>query len=303
VCTLQILTIIASLGDVYTLGEAYAFGVIWSFVFKALAMVILRFKDKSPREYEVPLNVRLPLRARDGSVRPTIDLPIGITAIFLVLASTAVVNLFTKKVATVWGIGFTLAFLVTFTVCERFARRWRRGEQHAHLEQFNERRTNALTPQSLGLTHPNPVLVAIRNPSSMPVLARVLDETDTTARDIVVVTCKVLPPLTPGITPEELSLQETDRAVLTAVVHLAEEAGKAVYPLVLPTNNPLYAIATAARDLGATEVVLGVSQKSSADLQLEQFAIAWGMATAEEREGRALTIRIIGREGVVKYEL
>ena len=30
------------------LGEAYAFGVVWSFVFKALAMVVLRFKDRTP---------------------------------------------------------------------------------------------------------------------------------------------------------------------------------------------------------------------------------------------------------------
>jgi hypothetical protein len=285
------------MGDVYTLGEAYAFGVIWSFVFKALAMVVLRFRDKSPREYEVPLNVRI------ASRRGTIDLPIGITAIFLVLASTAVVNLFTKKVATVWGIGFTLAFLTTFVICERVARRWRKGEHHAHLEQFNERTTNALTPHALGLTHDAPVLVAIRNPASMPVLDRVLRETDTTARDIVVVTAKVLPPLTPGITPEEMSLQESDRSVLTAVVHLAEQAGKPVYPLVLPTNNPLYAIATAARDLGATEVVLGASQKSSADLQLEQFAIAWGMATAGEQAERPLAIRIFGATDELRYEL
>src|SRR5262249_10323923 len=40
---LQIFTIIASRGDVYALGEAYAFGVVWSFVFKALSMVVLRF--------------------------------------------------------------------------------------------------------------------------------------------------------------------------------------------------------------------------------------------------------------------
>src|SRR5205814_1043115 len=71
VCILQLLTIVASMGDVYTLGEAYAFGVIWSFVFKTLAMVILRFKDKSPREYEVPLNVRIPVRRS----RPPVDRP------------------------------------------------------------------------------------------------------------------------------------------------------------------------------------------------------------------------------------
>src|SRR5207253_4899598 len=132
------------------------------------------------------------------------------------------------------------------------------------------------TSESLGLTHPNPILVAIRNPRSMPVLSRVLQETDTTRQDIVAVTCKVLPPLTPGITPQELTLDDNDREVLTRVVNLAEEAGKEVHPLMIPTNNPLYAIAPAARDLDAKEVVLGTSEQSSTDVQLEQFALAWG---------------------------
>src|SRR3989440_12081527 len=124
VCILQLLTIVASMGDVYTLGEAYAFGVIWSFVFKTLAMVILRFKDKSPRAYEVPLNVRF----------KQIDLPIGITIIFLILLSTALINLFTKKVATVWGIGFTMGFLLVFVICEHLSHRLRNGAHHSHLE-------------------------------------------------------------------------------------------------------------------------------------------------------------------------
>ena len=52
------------------------------------------------------LFVRLAQAATGGrsNVGDRIDLPIGITIIFLILASTAVVNLFTKKVATVWGI-------------------------------------------------------------------------------------------------------------------------------------------------------------------------------------------------------
>ena len=56
---LQIFTIVASRGNVYVLGEAYAFGVVWSFVFKALSMVVLRFKDRRPRAWRVPLNVRV----------------------------------------------------------------------------------------------------------------------------------------------------------------------------------------------------------------------------------------------------
>src|SRR5208337_712463 len=56
---MQLLTILLSRGDMVVLGEAYAFGVVWSFVFKALAMVVLRFKDHSPREFKVPLNFKI----------------------------------------------------------------------------------------------------------------------------------------------------------------------------------------------------------------------------------------------------
>ena len=55
IVALQIFTIIASRGDVYALGEAYAFGVIWSFAFKSLAMLVLRFKYKGERGWKVPV--------------------------------------------------------------------------------------------------------------------------------------------------------------------------------------------------------------------------------------------------------
>ena len=42
-----------------TLGEAYAFGVVWSFVFMSMSMLVLRFKRPGHREYEVPLNIRV----------------------------------------------------------------------------------------------------------------------------------------------------------------------------------------------------------------------------------------------------
>src|SRR5262249_42367840 len=56
---LQVVAIVGSRGETYTLGEAYAFGVVWSFAFKALAMLLLRYKDRSPREWKVPCNPRL----------------------------------------------------------------------------------------------------------------------------------------------------------------------------------------------------------------------------------------------------
>src|SRR5262249_39123009 len=56
---LQLFTIVASRGDVLLLGEAYAFGVVWSFVFMTLAMLVLRFKRSEQREFKVPGNIRI----------------------------------------------------------------------------------------------------------------------------------------------------------------------------------------------------------------------------------------------------
>jgi amino acid transporter len=42
---LQLLTLLMCRGDVYMLGEAYAFGVIWSFVFKAMALSSFGFTN------------------------------------------------------------------------------------------------------------------------------------------------------------------------------------------------------------------------------------------------------------------
>ena len=78
------------------LGEAYAFGVVWSFTFKALAMVVLRFKDRGPANIMVPFNIHV----------GRFEIPIGLILIFLVLLTAAVLNLFTKPVATIAGLGF-----------------------------------------------------------------------------------------------------------------------------------------------------------------------------------------------------
>jgi amino acid transporter len=295
----QLVVILASFGDVNTLGEAYAFGVVWSFVFMSLAMTVLRFKLRSPRRYQVPLNITK--RTHSGQLQ----FPIGIFAVFLILLSTACMNLLTKQTATIWGIGFTAFFLTGFVLVERISHRMH-GGKHEHLEQFNEKNSDHVTALALGLLHPAPVLVAARGPRSLPVLEKILHEVNTNQRDIVVVTCKVLPPRTLGVTEQELSMDEADRELLTKIVAVAEHVGKSIYPVVLPTNNPLYAIATTARDLQAKEVVLGVSEVLHAETQLEQFALAWGSATAEPAYRNItdqLIVRIVGPHMELKYEM
>src|SRR5436305_2141177 len=97
---LQLLTIVLSRGNIFLLGEAYAFGVMWSFAFKGLAVLVLRFKQPGMREFRVPLNVKI------GGV----EIPLGLGLITLVLLALCVTNLFTKQVATVSGLAFTVIF-------------------------------------------------------------------------------------------------------------------------------------------------------------------------------------------------
>ena len=75
VFALQMFTIIVSRGNVITLGEAYAFGVIWSFTFNSLAMLVLRWKYNGERGWKVPPNIRI------GKT----EIPVGLFSVFLVL--------------------------------------------------------------------------------------------------------------------------------------------------------------------------------------------------------------------------
>ena len=58
---------------------------------------------------------------------------------------------------------------------------------------------------------------------------------------------------------------------MTAVVERAEKSGKEVVPLIIPTNNPLYAVVRTAHDLQVQELIVGVSNKNTADEQLDQI--------------------------------
>ncbi len=113
VAGMQLLVIVLTHGNVLVIGEAYAFGVIWSFTFNALAMLVLRWKFRGERGSKVPLNLRI------GNT----EIPIGLISVFLALFTTAVVNLLTKSVATISGVTFAAAFFLVFTLSERVNKR------------------------------------------------------------------------------------------------------------------------------------------------------------------------------------
>jgi amino acid transporter len=289
ITSLQLLTIIASRGDVILLGEAYAFGVVWSFVFKTMSMVVLRFTDKSPREFRVPFNIRV----------GTLEVPVGLGGVFLVVLLAAIANLFTKPVATVSGLAFTAVFLVIFLASERIYQRRRKNKHHEHREQFNRALASEITGASLGLTKPHCKLVAIRSPHNLFMLEKALRDTDPMTTDAVVMTAKVEPPGALGSTA--IDLDRYDERLMTAVVTHAERLGKPVQPLVVPTNNALHAILKVAKSLAAQEVVLGASNKYTVEEQLDQIAFYW--ISLFDGNSPGLTVQIVSENRELVFDL
>jgi len=289
ILALQLVTIFLSQGNVIWLGEAYAFGVVWSFVFQAFSMTILRFKDPRPREFKVPLNVPI----------GRYELPVGLILILLILLAAAVMNLLTKEVATVGGVTFTLAFFAIFYFSERYYEQKRSGARHEHLEQFNQAVTPEATRENLVLDRAYRKLVAIRSPQNLFMLEKALAETDPDTTDVVVMTAKERPPGEGA--GGEIELDVYEQQLMTAVVSVAEKAGKEVVPLILPTNNPLHAVIQTAKNLQVQELVLGASNKYTADEQLEHIAFFW--ISLHDGQTPPLTVRLLSRQRDIYFDL
>lgn len=285
IVALQLATIFLCRGDLYLLGEAYAFGVIWSFVFKAASLVVLRFKNPSPREWMVPFNVRA------GGV----EWPVGAGLIFLVLLAAALINLVTKQVATISGILFTGTFFALLTLSERA--NVKRPANAETREKLNLRNEDDLSGALSEIEKPNRVLVAIGDPKGLSHLQKVLDglSTDT---DLVVLHSKIQHGL--GFGGDVESLGPDEELLYSRVIAMAEKHGKSVVPLMVVSNDPAYAVAQTAQAVGASEVVMGVSSRVGLEPQMERLAMAWGAIQARTNSS-PVRFRIIGdgREMVI----
>ena len=291
VVIMQLLVVILSRGDVLVLGEAYAFGVIWSMTFNAFSMLVLRFKDKRPREWRVPINVKI------GKM----ELPIGLFSVFMMLLAVAIINLFTKPVATISGLSFTFAFFMIFTVSEQINKRkimkeknmtkedYELDENHKVLEHFNIGAGDAITPQAIGSENQKRVIVAVRDPNNLQHLVKTLKDTDTDEIDIVVIIARVFQDKMNVLVKQDL--EDFERELFSAIVNVAENIGKPVIPLVIPTNDAFYAILTVAFELNADEVVLGLSATKPPEVQVTQLAVLWGRV--DEKGTRNLAVKII----------
>lgn len=260
---LQVATIVASRGDVLLLGEAYAFGVVWSFALKSMGVLALRFQ-RNDQEYRTPFNVRI----------GRYELPVGLAATTLVLVMVGVANLFSKRTATIYGLTFTVALYVLFVISERINARKKAGRR-TELEQFNLEHQTEVTSDTLR-ARPGCVLVAVRDYLRMPHLYQVLEKTDLRRQDIVVMTVR---PLSAGDAEYELRndqvFAEYEQELFSHVVAAAEKQGKGVELLVVPAVNPFDAMVQTAANLRASKLVTGVSARMPAEELAQRIGLAW----------------------------
>jgi hypothetical protein len=263
---LQIITIVMTRGDIRLLGDAYAFGIVWSFAMQGLSVLVLRNRTAEKPEWKIPLNFRY--RGR--------EIPVGLGLITLALFAVAIVNLFTKKVATIWGLGFTICIFIIFQLSEQYNRRRRAAGQRTDLEKFRLVTQENLSQESIS-ARPGNFLVGIRNPYELGHLKRVLERVDTRKIDVIALTVKRISRYGSGGYELHADQIFSDKVaeLFSHVVSVAEKAGKHVELLVVPGRDYNRATVEVAQRLQSTHVVMGLSARMTPSQQAKAFGDAW----------------------------
>src|SRR6202163_2117705 len=261
---LQLLTILLSRGDIFILGEAYAFGVMWSFSMKGLAVLVLRYKQPGKRDFRVPLNFTV------GHV----EIPVGLGLITVTLFALSIMNLFTKQVATIAGVVFTLIFFTVFEISEKIT--LKHGGKHAELDMFNLESDGELTPAALRV-RPGNALVMIRSSNALYNLAAVLDRLNPRQQDVVVLHLRVMGRAGSGgneLTQEDL-FSVNEQELFTRALSLAEKRGKSIHLAVAPATEKWEGILRAAQNLQSSTIALGLSSWRAVPDEARMAGLAW----------------------------
>ncbi len=286
IALLQVLTIVLSRGNFYVLAALYAFGVVWSFSFNGLAVLILRYKYTEHREWRVPGNLKIGKH----------EIPIGLGLITALLFLIAIANLLTKQDATIAGVVFSGVFYVILTISERYAKREQTGHEES-LEQFRVFDNPELDHALVG-ARPGNVLVTVRDPNRLHHLREVLSRTNTTHQDVIVLSARLSPgrhSFSGNTSYEARDVFDIyEQELFSKVVALAEKQGKRVSLLVVPGTDVFDAILLTAQRLESSRVVSGLSTKLTADQQAKLTGDAW--ERLPEPKPR-LIMEIIGPDG------
>src|SRR3984957_8968542 len=264
VVALQIITIFISRGDVTFLANLYAFGVIWSFTMNGLAVLVLRYTRPGVREFQVPFNFYI----------RGVQIPVGLSLITLVLFLIAVINLFTKPVATMAGGTFSILLFIVFTISERRAHRG--GAAHMEMDQFNLELESELTPEAVGARAGN-ILVPVSNHFNLYHLGNVLDRIKPGRRDVVVLHVRLLRRSASG--ENELDADQLfgsiEQHLFSQALSMAEKRGKSIRLAVVASNGLWEGILRAGASLQSSTIVIGRSAKDNTEEQARQIGEAW----------------------------
>ncbi|MGB9466817.1 MAG: APC family permease [Candidatus Acidiferrum sp.] len=264
VVALQIVTIFISRGDVTFLANLYAFGVIWSFTMNGLAVLVLRYTRPGEREFQVPFNFRI----------RGVQVPVGLGLITLTLFLIAVVNLFTKPVATMAGGTFSVLLFIVFTISERRAHKG--GSAQMEMDQFNLELESELTPESVGARAGN-ILVPVSNHFNLYHLGNVLDRIKPGRRDVVVLHVRLLRRSASG--ENELDADQLfgsiEQHLFSQALSMSEKRGKSIRLAVVASNDLWEGILRAGASLQSSTIVIGRSAKDNTEEQARQIGDAW----------------------------
>ncbi len=185
-----------------------------------------------------------------------------------------------------------------------------------HIEEFEVRPAEGLSPEILGLERPYRKVVRIERPDRTKALETCLVETDPTNTDIVVAAAHTPPAAGTYGDPQQVAvvvanagppdladppLGRADLELMTAVVHKSEVAGKPVKPVVILADDPEMAQLRAVRDIGAEELLIDPADGESPDARLDRLAGHWREISGGARA--PLTIRLIAQDREERRDL
>jgi len=225
-----------------------------------------------------------------------VEIPVGLALITLVLFALSIMNLFTKQVATIAGVAFTLIFFTVFEISEKIT--LKHGAKHQELDMFNLESDGELSAAALGV-RPGNELVMVRNCNALYNLGAVLDRVNPHQQDVVVLHLRVLSRAGSG--SSELAQQDlfgiNEQELFTRALSLAEKRGKSIHLAVAPATEKWEGILRAAQNLQSSTIALGLSSWRAIEDEARIAGLAWE-ALPQPRPN--LTLEIYSPDGKEK---
>ena len=207
-----------------------------------------------------------------GVIKTEIPIGLGVTTLSLFLVGIA--NLFSKRIATIYGVSFTIVLYTLFLISERI-NAGKKKEQRTDLEKFSLDHQPQVSGETLR-ARPGCVLVAVRDYHRMWHLERVLEKTNLRRQDIVVMTVRQL---SAGDAEYDLRDDQVfaayEQELFSHVVSMAEKQGKGAELLVVPAVDPFDAMVQTASNLRAARLVTGISARMSSEELAQRIGLAW----------------------------